>query len=85
MIDKVKWMWYTVYEYKKSSTQKIILLRNNHTHTHTTPYTLYSPTANIYSITQLQKTTIKKLTTASITRIYFIMMLVEVVHNGRNV
>jgi len=31
MVDNVKWVWYTVYKYKKSSTQKIILLRNNHT------------------------------------------------------
>ena len=31
MVDKVDGVWYTVYEYKKSSKQKIILYRNNHT------------------------------------------------------
>jgi len=33
MVDTVWCVWYTVGEYKKSSKQKIILYRNNHTST----------------------------------------------------
>jgi len=79
MVDKVWCMWYTVGEYKKSSKQKIILYRNNHTTRQQPPQPHY-----IYSITQLQKTPEKILTTASMTRIYFIMMLVVVVRYGHN-
>jgi len=49
MVDKVWCVWYTVGEYKKSSKQKIILYRNNHTTRQQPQQPHY-----IYTITQLQ-------------------------------
>ena len=61
-------------EYKKSSKQKIILYIHNH-------YITTSATIYKYTSTQLQKTPEKILTTASMTLIYLIVMLVEVIYD----